>query len=60
MTDQLHLIDAPEWGPAAVDLLAGSRDVECGPSGAHVRGVHGGGQACLLPRLEAADDVRDA
>lgn len=28
MTDQLHLIDAPEWGPAAVDLLAGSRDVE--------------------------------
>ena len=28
MTDQLHLIDAPAWGPAAVDLLAGSRDVE--------------------------------
>ncbi len=28
MTDQLHLIDAPEWGPAAGDLLAGSRDVE--------------------------------
>lgn len=28
MTDQLHLIDAPAWGPAAVDLLAGSRTVE--------------------------------
>ena len=28
MTDQLHLIGAPEWGPSAVDLLAGSRTVE--------------------------------
>lgn len=28
MSDQLHLIDAPEWGPQATDLLAGSRSVQ--------------------------------